>query len=339
MNTGRETAPRRILICRTDRLGDVVLALPCATLLKTLWPKCSVSFLVQSYTAPVVKMFPTVDEVIEVEKNAKVRQISRLVKIGRFDVAVALYPVLNVAAALFAAQVPVRSGIAYRWYSPLFNHRHREHRKLNLKHEAEYNLSLTYSTFQKRGEWEEVLPANLIFPVNFDLPETARRTIYHLLRDVGSRIVLVIHPGGGGSAYRWPKEFYCDLVRKVIDLNNVSVFITGVKGEEDLCHALTEAAGPLGNNLCGRLDLPELTALLNSCSLLLTNSTGPLHLARALGTPVLGLFPSTPAMTPARWGPYGLPNQVITPSPGLGMESISVDAVYQKAIELLKGKL
>jgi len=338
MTSPRSETPKRILLCRTDRLGDVVLALPCALLLKKMFPDCRLSFLVQPYTAPAVHMLPAVDDVIEMGFNENSAAIAATLRTHQFDAAVALYPEYRVARALKEAGIPVRAGIFYRWYSLLFTHRHREHRKHNLKHEAEYNLSLTYATFAQEGRWEDWLAPGDIFPLPLEIPAKADQRIADILgRFKGAhRRIVVLHPGGSGSAHRWPIERFCELVRRFKEISDSGIIITGNAGESFLCQAVAQAAGGAGISLCGQISLPELAAMLRHCQLLITNSTGPLHLGRAVGAKVLGLFPSVQAMSPKRWGPYGLPQNALTASAGKSMESIAVASVLKRASELLE---
>jgi ADP-heptose:LPS heptosyltransferase len=330
--------PERLLICRTDRLGDVLLALPCMQLVKKLFPECRVDFLVQSYTAPIVRMVAGVDDVLDVSRDAASRSIRNLLKPHHYDTAVVLFPEFRLAKALRSAGIKVRAGIAYRWYSSWFTYRHREHRKDNLKHEAEYNLSLICAALSTKGQWEDILPPGEIFPLQMTIPEAVNLRLARILESVhrAGRKIVAIHPGGGGSAYRWPAASYVELARRLAAESDAILVVTGVEAELELCHEVSSAAEGSALNLCNQLSLEELTCLYSRCDLLLTNSTGPLHLARAIGRPVLGLFPNDPAMTPKRWGPYGLPESVMTPPNGKPMIDLNVEVVLQRIMTLLE---
>jgi heptosyltransferase III len=337
MNETAVKEPHRFLLCRTDHLGDLILSLPCASLIKAVYPEARISFLVQAYTAPVVNMLEPVDDVIEIGPEANADQILEMILLGKFDTAVVLYPSFQVARALYQAKIPRRAGISYRWYSFLFNCWHSEHRKTNLKHEAEYNLSLTYSALKRVGNWEDHLGKDQLFPLALRIPDEALGTIEICLKKLTTEAkkIVIIHPGGGGSAHRWSLYSYCELARLLCRYADILIIVSGGKGEEQLCCKVAEAAGDKGISVAGELDLIELSALLKNASLVVANSTGPLHLARALGIPVLGLYPSTPAMTPKRWGPYGLPGNVLMPPPEEAMDALAVDSVYLKTLELL----
>ena len=333
-----KSPPRSVLLCRTDRLGDVILALPCAKLLKRLYPGCRVGFLVRSYPASVVEMAPDVDVVHLMGNGESVNRMTRRLKSAKYDVAIALFPDFRIARVLKSASVPLRAGIAYRWYSVLFNYRHREHRKLNVKHEVEYNLSLTYNAFRHDGDWSDYITLEELFPLNFRVPEEVRLEAETILQDgeLKNSKLIAIHPGGGGSAHRWSQEKYCELVRDLRGFRDVKMIITGGIGEERLCRNVSEAAGARGLNLCGKVSLPVLAELYRCCHLVVTNSTGPLHLARAVGARVLGLFPNDPAMSPIRWGPFGMPDRVSMPPSKRPMSELAVSSVFEKIDSLLK---
>jgi ADP-heptose:LPS heptosyltransferase len=329
-------APQRVLLCRTDRLGDLILALPCVALVKAMFPGCRVDLLVAHYTAPIARLFVGADEILEVKSKTRASTLTSLLRPRSYDAAIALFPTFSLARSLAAAGIPLRAGIAYRWYSRLFNYRHREHRKLNLKHEAEYNLCLTYSALARGGQWEDLLlPADL-FPLKLEIPDIALQRAAAIVNAAAGEKVVALHPGGSGSAHRWKVEYFAELAQRLVPMSGIRLVITGGVGEESMCKMVSQAGGSRAVDLCGKLTLPELAAVYRRCDLLISNSTGPLHLARALGTQVLGLFPHDTAMSPQRWGPYGLPDRVLT-APGLrSLDNLEVPSVLNVALQRLR---
>lgn len=116
--------------------------------------------------------------------------------------------------------------------------------------------------------------------------------------------LIVLHPGSGDhfSGRRWPVERYARLARGLADRNDVRLVVTGLPDERRLVQALLHEGPPGTLDLCGALDAPALLALLARAELLVTNDTGPLHLADALGTPCVALYGPN---TPHRYGPRG----------------------------------
>jgi ADP-heptose:LPS heptosyltransferase len=326
-------APRRVLLCRTDRLGDLILTLPCVALVKALFPGCKVDLLVSAYTAPAVKMYELADDVLEIGSSSG--SLAKTLRSKGYDAAVAIFPEFRLARALAAARIPLRAGIAYRWYSRLFTYRHPEHRKLNLKHEAEYDLSLTYAAFAGEGQWEDLLPPEQLFPLAMNLPQEAVHKASGLVNAVAGEKVVALHPGGGGSASRWKPEYFSELAGRLSQRSDMRLVVTGGSGEETLCREIAQAGGLRAQNLCGKLTLPELAALYRRGNLLISNSTGPLHLARAVGATVLGLFPNQKGLSPSRWGPYGAPQMAMTAPAGGSLDCLEVLSVMKHALNLM----
>ena len=127
------------------------------------------------------------------------------------------------------------------------------------------------------------------------------------------------------------------------------ILVTGGKNEARAVDAVVQRAGPRALSLCGKLTLPELAALYARGTLVVANSTGPLHLAAALGTPVVGIYPQLTPMSPARWGPYSGTSRVLVPDAPADcakcrngercacIESITLDEVYEAARSFLAG--
>src|SRR5690606_5669747 len=99
----------------------------------------------------------------------------------------------------------------------------------------------------------------------------------------------VLHPGATDVRRRWPVERMAALA-DALDARSLQVFVTGVAAEQDIVTTVTAAARANVESLCARLSLRALTALLSMAELVVSNDTGPLHLARALGTPTTGIY-------------------------------------------------
>src|SRR5439155_26398816 len=125
--------------------------------------------------------------------------------------------------------------------------------------------------------------------------------------------IVVIHPGTGGSAREWPAEYFGHLSTRLQSERGAQILITGAKGEERKVAAVLIGSKGKGIPLVGRLSLNELTAVIKRANLFISNSTGPLHIAAAVGTPVVSMFPQITAMSAARWGPYTTKKRVLIP--------------------------
>lgn len=293
--------PKNILIVRTDRIGDVVLSLPLARIIKQYYPKAKVSFLVREYTKALVENNRFVDEVIVLQEDSlKIlidKNVEQLEK-KKFDTAIIVYPTFKIALLIFLAGIKNRIGSGYRLYSFLFSEKVYEHRKDALKHELEYNLSL----LSKLG----IEHSGGINNVSFDLDvnKSSLNKVESLLSSLGMNDkakFVIIHPGSGGSAVDLPIEKFLELIKLLTD-KKIKVILTGSESEKEICDKLS--LNEYVFNLAGRLNLDELIALISKSSLLVANSTGPIHIAAALGKFTFGFYPKVKVCSAKRWGPY-----------------------------------
>lgn len=302
-------APENILIVRTDRIGDVILSLPMVSALRASFPAARISILLRSYTKPLAEGYPGLDGILLSDDKGIEKPWGRILTELRreaFDTAIVVYPRFRLAALMVQAGIPRRIGTGYRWYSFLFTDRVYEHRKTAQKHEAEYNLAL----LEPLGcEVPKVIPLHL--PVG----ERELNEAHRLLEGLGINMqdpIAVLHPGSGGSAREWPARHFASLAEALVR-DGFEVVITGGPGEAGLAHEVASAAGQGVKALTGITNLKVLAAVLKQAAIVVGNSSGPLHIAAAVGTPVVGLFPPMLACSPVRWGPLGVRNHVFVP--------------------------
>jgi ADP-heptose:LPS heptosyltransferase len=247
---------------------------------------------------------------------------------------------------MFRSGIPVRIGSGYRYYSSLFNRRVFEHRSDAKRHEVEYNLGLL-------KELDCTEPGTPEFFV--DIPPGAKFRVQELLSSLGvsnAKEIVVIHPGTGGSAREWSVENFGRLATALLDGQDVQIVLTGVYGDEWKVAEIRRRTHDRAFSSVGKLTLKELAALLQSAALFVSNSTGPLHLAVAVGTPVIGIYSQLTAMSPARWGPYTDKKTVFVPDRPADcseckgksveqcacMERITVGDVYEAACAFLRSR-
>lgn len=290
---------KNILVVRNDRLGDLVLALPVATALKRRFPEARVTYLVSKNTAALVPLAQDIAEVLT-DPGKGVFELAGMLRTYRFDATVLLHPTLRLAAALWLAGIPVRAGTAYRGYSLLFNRRVKQHRKQNAKHELEYNLDLVY-----QGLGFEPVAGERYLPPVLTAPDELKEK---LAKEYGRDFTL-IHPGCSGSSKPWPLASFAKLADRIMGTGGRVVISLGpqeVDHKARLKNILKTDAGWAEN-----LPLADLVALISLAKVLVTNNTGPLHVAAAVNTKVVGLYCPTCAIK--RWGPYGPRHEAIVP--------------------------
>ena len=302
----------RILLIRTDRIGDVVLTTPTATMLKSCYPDIHISFLARPYTMPLLQQHRHIDQILAYDPQGVHRGLGghrRLVaqlREQRFDAAILFYPRPALAAAIRLAGIPLRVGNGYRWYSFLLNQRFYEHRKHGDKHELTHNL--TFLTPFLDPEKEAV---RFEFALNGELQHWREK----YTRETGLKAgYVIIHPGNGGSAPNLSVQQYRDIARFVLENSNRQILFTGSAEERQL---IEHIAAPLDasrvRHSAGRLNMSELMAVTAGAALFIATSTGPLHIANAFGIPVLAFYCPSDPCSPRRWGPYDQLAWVLTP--------------------------
>jgi ADP-heptose:LPS heptosyltransferase len=293
--------PKNILIVRTDRIGDVILSLPIASVIKEYYPNCKVSFLIRDYTKPLTEANPHIDESIIIKENNgrfRILENVRLLKKYNFDAAIVLYPTFILCLIIFLAGIKKRVGTGYRLYSFLFTDRVYEHRKDAKKHELEYNISLLKSIgidFQPGTD-------NVKF--NLNISDSSLIKIDGLLKVHNiqpDEKFIIIHPGSGGSAVDLPIDSFKKIIEHLSDFD-IKIVLTGSSAEKTMCEKLLISNNVI--NLSGLLTLDLLIAVISKSDLLIANSTGPLHIAAALGKQTFGFYPKIKSCSAQRWGPY-----------------------------------
>ena len=150
-----------------------------------------------------------------------------------------------------------------------------------------------------------------------------------------------IHPASGGSAREWSAHNFGALAQQLHEHLGIRTLISGIASEKATCDAVhAKCASAL--NICGRCTLDVMMALMERSSLVVANSTGILHIAASLHTAVVGLYPSTPAMGAARWGPYAASARTLQSgdfAPSNDRDNVALipcDAVFEVCNEMLR---
>lgn len=283
-----------ILIIRTDRIGDVVLSLPLAEILKEKFPDSTINFMLSEPTIELVKNQPYIDSVITYNHQGLTKNI-KILKKERFDIALLLFPSFSLSLTLFLARIPQRIGTGFRWYSFLLNRRIYEHRRRSEKHEVEYNLGL----LRTLGITESIKTPKLYV----DKEEKTRALSF--LRKIGidSKTFIVVHPGSGGSTLSWPEENYKRLIKLLRKEQGYHIVLSGTKKEYQKAERIREGCDAKVVNIAGKTNLRKITAIISLARMFISNSTGPMHIASAVETNVVAFFPPSRVNRKRRWGP------------------------------------
>jgi ADP-heptose:LPS heptosyltransferase len=287
----------RVLICRTDNIGDVVLTLPLAGYLKQRMPGVRVDFLVRAYAAPVVRQCRFVDRVLALEEQD---DAARLFAEGGYDTVIFAFPNRRLAQAARRAGVANRVGTSHRLYHWIACNRLAHFSRVRSPlHEAQLNFKLLVPLGIRHIPSLDEIPALY----GLTVPRTPQVDALRALAPFN----VVLHPKSNGNGREWPVARYTELARLLQAEPGICLWVTGSAAEgEWLAREAPELLAMAHvRNLCGRLDLAGLTALIGAADGLIASGTGPLHMGAALGRPVLGLFPPIKPIDPARWGAVG----------------------------------
>lgn len=288
---------KRIIISRTDSIGDVVLTLPLCAWLRKNFPETKLTFLGRNYTRDIVSCFDCIDEFISIEEMEELPVINRLNFIEA-DVFIHVFPNKELAAMAKKAKIPMRIGTSHRVYHLLTcTHRLNFSRKNSNLHEAQLNFELVKPLGLKEiPSMNEInLSLNCFHSPSVELPDFFGKL------DFSNTIIL--HPKSQGSAMEWPIENYFELAQKLIEKGKMVCF-TGTEAEgEQFRIQLPNHERIIDTS--GKLSLQQLIKLCALAEGLVACSTGPYHLSALLGKKAIGLFSSRKPIHPGRWSGLG----------------------------------
>ncbi|MCP4406215.1 MAG: glycosyltransferase family 9 protein [Gammaproteobacteria bacterium] len=293
---------KSILLSRVDNLGDAVLLLPAAGVLKQHYPTSRLLFLGQSYQREIIESCRHFDAFLdwdEVRDAPLVRQADFLAG-QHIDVIVHVKPRRPIATAAKMAKIPHRIGSADRIYHFLScNHRPIQVRRWSKLHETQMNIRLLAPLLNRVDYAVDELESFLGFDRFGDYPDLAGR---FLSKD---RFNLVLHPLSLGHAKEWPVARFLALIQ-LLPSERYNILVTGTRKEgAALREGLLVHCKDRVHDLTGKLTVSELVSLISQADGLVAASTGPLHIAAAAGIHTLGLYVQKWQLHPGRYGPIG----------------------------------
>lgn len=317
------SAPKTLLI-RMDKIGDLVVSLNASD--HPWFKDHDYHWFISQGLGWVLENSPHKLKFTEATKTFSLKSFFQLVrdfKSSKADSAVVFQAPWFVGLALFLAGIPQRVGRLSQWHSYLFfNHGIRQKRSLSKQHESKYNWELISKGFLHSDSTPEITQPILTAPPlekDLNLPQK----------------YCVIHPGMMGSALNWPIENYIALTKNLSE--KISIVVTGTKADEPWTGPLKKALGFSKNILWlqNTLNPNELLAVLKGAHFVVAPSTGVIHLAAALGTPVVGFYSPRLPERETRWGPLTKKSLIFTPPLGREnqedcMNIIEPDEVFKK---------
>lgn len=296
----------RILILKPSSLGDVVQALPVLRLLKRHLPTSSIYWWIDSHLAPLLEGDPDLAGVVRFERRrwatprhwSEMRRSLRWLRRQGFDWVIDLQCLMRSGIFAWLANGKLSIGLDEPREGARGFYDHIVQRPSPLTHAVDwYQQVLPVLGVPAHGDFEWLPPRPAV-------AESVRRQW-----PIAAARWIALQPGARWVNKRWPAESYAELVRRLAPANPGFHFVI-LGGEEDrsMGEVIVRANQAHCLDLTGRLSLPEMVEWIRLSELIVSNDTGPLHIAAALGTPVVALFGPT---EPRRTGPYGQLDHVL----------------------------
>jgi ADP-heptose:LPS heptosyltransferase len=302
-----------------------------AEALRRKFPDSHISYLAAAGPAGIRSLAPYVDSWLTYDSTTSrgIFSLRNLIRGRNFDCAIELKPSLHTAAAALLSGIRLRIGTARRGYSFLYNERVNVHRKGAGKHQTDLDLELLAPLgINESGNLPEL-------SITHEAIEKGERLMKN-----GSERFVVMHPGSGGSAPNWRLENFKKLATMIIESTGWGVVITGNK---DNIGIFDERCVDLN----GKTELDELAGVITRADLFISGSTGPLHLADALGVKCMAFFARHAIVGPERWGPRRNMNNILMPDAPCKctnlancqcLQRISPEKALERATELFSVK-
>lgn len=297
---------KRALVVQTAYLGDVVLSQPLWASLKKNRPDAEVDLVVQPQWAPLIEPDPHLHQVIRFDKRNEGRGIGGLLRLAaelrrrEYDVAFCPHPSFRSALLLWLARIPLRIG--FHDSAGSFLYHQRVWRDVKSPETDRVLALLSALGISPPQQWR--IPRLTIAE---NLIQQAEEKLSAWGIEPGKKFACA-HPGSVWATKRWLPERFAAVLGDLAD-DGYQPVVLGGRDDVELANFVQDHCRALPVNLAGKLPLPELALLLSHASLLVTNDSGPMHVAGAVNTPVVAIFGSTvPALG---YAPVGSPSRIV----------------------------
>ncbi len=345
--------PKSILLVKLSAIGDVVHTLPLLEVLRRNCPDTRIDWLIENEAAEIIRGHDAIDHILishrkswhkrlfkigEVPKI--IREISQLIKRlreERYDIVIDLQGLLKSGILTGLARGRRKIGFtAGREGSSLFLTERPYPVNID-QHAVDRYLKTAEFLACRMGVWKGEIPVRA----------ADKRCIDRFIKenDLQGKCLVAVNPMARWETKLWEEERFADLADRVREGLSCEVIFTGSDRDRPVIDRIIESMAGRAHNLAGRTQLKELAYLYSRCRLTITTDTGPMHIAAAMGCPVVALFGPT---APWRTGPYGNGHRVIRTGIACSpcfkkkcphmtcMKDISVNQVFEAAVELLQ---
>jgi heptosyltransferase II len=298
---------KNILVVRTDRIGDVILTTPALKALREKFRHSRITLLVTPQTQSLVDKNPYIDEVLVDDRKNQHQGIMGFWKLvgeirqKRYDLAIIYHTKRRTNYLCGFAGIPIRLGYRDHNGGFLLTHQLKDERPSGKKHEADYCLDLLRPLGIVATERE----------LHVSLHVEDERWAEEQIRKMGisggithADQLIAVHLGASDPSKQWPIEYFAELMERMREKYSVRFVLVGAASLSQESKKLQELTKMLLWDMTGQTSLSQLASLLARCRLLISNDSGPVHVAAAVNTPVVSIFTrNQPGINPERWAP------------------------------------
>ncbi len=334
-----------ILIRGTNWIGDVIMTLPAVASVRKTFPHAKISVLAKPWVAEIYRICPEVDKVIVYSRpgvHSGITGIYRLAKELKskgFDMAILLQNAIEAAIIARLAGIPIRAGYNSDGRGLLLTHSVKRTNEIRKVHQVYYYLEMLKSLGFQSAE------SDIRLKLNDDYLKIAEDILEQYYVKKNDFLVGVAPGATYGPAKMWFPERFAAVADKLADNFSARVMLFGSGGDSERADLVQQHSKNDLINIAGKTSLKEATALIARCNLFISNDSGLMHLAGALGIPLVAIFGSTnPVTTSPVGGKSIIIYKDVSCSPCLKkicptdfkcMDLISVDDVYDAARDIL----
>lgn len=294
----------KIIVRVPNWIGDVVLCTPALHILRKSFPSASITALAKEWVAPALEANPDIDRIIAMREKESYFELIRKIAVDKFETGI-LFPNSFSSALLFRlAHIPKRVGYATDGRSLLLTKRIKRPADFKKEHQVFYYIRLIERYLSAtRNSNQTVIPDQEVAELVWNITEKEEAQADELLQNntLSQKRLIGINPGAAhGPAKRWFPERFAKVSDELAQKYEIAIF--GSSHEREIAASITKLMRFKPLNFAGKTSLRQLAALISRCVLFITNDTGAMHIAAAVGTPIVAIFGSTDSQRTAPWG-------------------------------------
>lgn len=290
---------KRILIRSTNWIGDIVMISPALSALRRRYPEARIEIVAIPRVAPCLEANPAIDEVLRFDRRGADRGVRGLLRLARrlrgrrYDMAVLFQKAAGAALAARLAGIPIRIGLDTDRRGWLLTHPVPFTEALARRHHLEIFSEIARAAgcdTVAQEPWFPLLPNDLEWADRFLAARGAGRF----------PLLLALHGGASKAPRAWHAERFAEVAARMAAGHDAGVVLLGGDGDRGAMSVVASRLGDRAMDACGESTIGQMAALISRCAAFLGNDSGPMHVAGALGVPVVAVFgPGDPGRTAA----------------------------------------